>query len=597
MLNQIISGYTLLRQIGEGGMGRVYYAENTMGQKAAVKVIHENLRSNHNDVQRLRREIDALVALESHPNIVSIKTAIFSTASPVIIMEYLNGEDLSSYIKRTQLPIDDPTLVVWASQILDALQHAHDKGIIHRDIKPNNLFLTIINTRRSIIKLLDFGIAKITSESKHASQEETHRDRLTKTSAMLGTDNFMSPEQQFDPKLVTHLTDIYSFGKTIEFLATAGGNPTIEPSDKWDPIIRKCTERNPNRRFQSCIEILEALNLPFSPPPIITPPLDDGFEFDDLSPEQQIQAYCDKYGSDIFDFIIDDDGHVRIQRYYDHPSRTHIQIPDFVYGFKCEAEDYWSRKAIFPVLQHVQSISLGKSIRDLSSMFFKSGSAQLDLSHWNTSNVTDMRAMFEQSKLSNVGELSHWNTSNVTNMRCMFSESQLTNVGELSLWNTSNVTDIAGMFQLAQLTDVGELSLWNTSNVTDMTSMFYQSQLINVGDLSLWNTSNVTEMGWMFYRSQLTNVGDLSRWNTSNVTNMQSMFYYSQLSNVGDLSQWNTSNVTFMGGVFECSQLANVGDLTQWSTSNVTSIGGMFEHSPLNFTTKQSGSIYKIIKQ
>ena len=121
--------------------------------------------------------------------------------------------------------------------------------------------------------------------------------------------------------------------------------------------------------------------------------------------------------------------------------------------------------------------------------------------------------------------------------------------------DTSNVTDMSAMFCDSQLTSVGDLSQWNTSKVTYMGAMFEASQLTSVGDLSQWNTSNVTDMGLMFAGSNLTTVGDLSQWNTSKVTNMQDMFLGSKLTSVGDLSKWNTSNVTYMGNMFYGSQL------------------------------------------
>lgn len=122
----------------------------------------------------------------------------------------------------------------------------------------------------------------------------------------------------------------------------------------------------------------------------------------------------------------------------------------------------------------------------------------------DTSNVTNMRHMFQDSQLTSVGNLSQWNTSNVTNMNSMFGDSKLTSVGDLSQWNTSKVTNMTGMFGKSQLTSIGDLSQWNTSNVTDMNSTFWKSQLTSVGDLGKWNTSKVTDMRSMFGGSKLT---------------------------------------------------------------------------------------------
>ncbi len=121
-------------------MGIIYYTENSMRQKVTIKLIRDELRHNPDCILRLQHEIKTLIALEGHPNIVTIKSSAFSTDSPVFIMEYLDDEDLYSYVKRTKSAIDDPTLDNWAALILHALQHAHDKGIIHRDIKPATSF-------------------------------------------------------------------------------------------------------------------------------------------------------------------------------------------------------------------------------------------------------------------------------------------------------------------------------------------------------------------------------------------------------------------------------------------------------------------------
>ena len=222
------------------------------------------------------------------------------------------------------------------------------------------------------------------------------------------------------------------------------------------------------------------------------------------------------------------------------------------------------------------------NVTDMSWMFNNSYITSVgDLSKWNTSNVTDMSAMFNGSQLTSVGDLSQWDTSKVTNMAQMFWASKLTSVGDLSQWNASNVTNMVGMFAYSQLTSVGDLGQWNTSNVTDMTGMFSDSQLTSVGDLSQWNTSNVTNMNTMFAGSKLTSVGDLGQWNTSNVTYMSNMFRESHLTSVGDLGQWNTSNVADISRMFYKSHLTSVGDLSQWNTSNVRDMVNMFTDSTL----------------
>jgi len=272
-----------------------------------------------------------------------------------------------------------------------------------------------------------------------------------------------------------------------------------------------------------------------------------------LSPREQIAKYLEE-NKNVFDFRIDDKGRIRIERYYDREKRTHIKIPDFVYGFACKKNGY-NRQAIFPHLKYLKSIELGSGIRDLSWMFYDSSSAALDLSQWDVSKVTDMSSMFSYSKLESVGDLSHWDVSKVEYMDGMFAVSQLQSVGDLSHWDISKMKDMCSMFAASQLQSVGDLSQWDVSKVTGMYSMFFGSKLQAIGDLSQWDVSMVTGMECMFTGSQLKTVGDLSQWDVSKVTDMSFMFWNSQLKSVGDLSQWDVSKVADMKSMFAESKL------------------------------------------
>lgn len=254
MIGKTISGYTITRKIGEGGMAEVYLATDMNGQNAAIKVLRDVYKSNFNLINRFKAEIRSMVQLQGHPNIVQLKSTT-NCSEPVIIMEYLEGEDLYSYIKRTKQPIEESLLIEWASSILSALQYAHQKNIVHRDLKPSNIFLTKFRE----IKILDFGISKIIQEDEVGDIDKTLMKALTKTHDSLGTPQFMSPEQTFNSKMVTHLTDIYSFGKTLRYLATGGGDPMFKLSAKLNSVIKKCTEENPNDRYRSVDEIILAL--------------------------------------------------------------------------------------------------------------------------------------------------------------------------------------------------------------------------------------------------------------------------------------------------------------------------------------------------
>ncbi len=213
-----------------------------------------------------------------------------------------------------------------------------------------------------------------------------------------------------------------------------------------------------------------------------------------------------------------------------------------------------------------------KPIISMSSMFSISAATTLDLSSFDTSNVTNMSSMFEGSAATTL-DLSSFNTSNVTSMSTMFWNSAATTI-DLSSFDTSNVTDMSYMFEDSAATTL-DLSSFNTSNVTDMSYMFGYSKATTL-DLSSFNTSNVTSMIYMFAESPATTL-DLSSFNTSNVTNMSSMFNGSKATTL-DLSSFNTSNVTYMSGMFSGSAATTI-ILSSFDTRNVTNMSGMFQFS------------------
>ena len=231
------------------------------------------------------------------------------------------------------------------------------------------------------------------------------------------------------------------------------------------------------------------------------------------------------------------------------------------------------------MFEESQSITLDLSsfdtsnVTDMSGMFYNSKATTLDLSSFDTSNVTDMSGMFSNSKAVTL-DLSSFDTSNVTDMSAMFYNSKATSLN-LSSFDTSKVTNMGGMFQRSQAT-VLDLSSFDTSNVTDMSLMFSNSQATTL-NLSNFNTSNVTNMKEMFYESQATTI-NVSSFNTSNVTNMSNMFGYSQATTL-DLSSFDTSNVTNMRDMFSSSKATTL-NLSSFDTSKVTNMSYMFYRSP-----------------
>lgn len=203
MQGKIVNGYTLQQPLGVGGMAEVWLAENKIGKKAAVKVLLSKLCDDTNITSRFFTEAKIMVDLDHH-NIRQVYDYSDIEGRPCIIMEYLEGEDLKSRLKRGQ-KFTKEELEKWWNQLVDALNYTHKKGIVHRDVKPGNIFVD----NKGDVKLLDFGIAKV-------------RESITTslTGQKLGTLMYMSPEQIKDSKHIDYHTDIYSMAVTFFHLIT-----------------------------------------------------------------------------------------------------------------------------------------------------------------------------------------------------------------------------------------------------------------------------------------------------------------------------------------------------------------------------------------
>jgi len=201
MLNKTINGYTIKRPLGEGGMAEVWYAENKIGNPAAVKFLKKKFCEDENVVARFENEAMVMVKLN---NIYIRRVYDYDKVDdrPCILMEYLEGKDLKAIVRDCGR-IDSVTAARYWNEIASALAYTHAKGVIHRDIKPSNIFVT----EDGHIKLLDFGIAKV-------------RDSVsgTQTGQKLGTLVYMSPEQIVDAKHVDKRTDLYSLAVTFVHL-------------------------------------------------------------------------------------------------------------------------------------------------------------------------------------------------------------------------------------------------------------------------------------------------------------------------------------------------------------------------------------------
>ncbi|HEV2968487.1 MAG TPA: protein kinase [Pirellulales bacterium] len=262
--------YRALRLLGRGGMGTVYLAKHlALDREVALKVIRPELLTRSDVVERFRREAKAAARL-NHPNIVAVFDAETVDHQHFLVMEYIAGADLSRVVReRGQLPIE--VACDYIRQAAQGLQHAHDQGMVHRDITPRNLMLT--GTEQ--IKVLDFGLAEFVRDA--APSEAADRRML------VGSVDFMAPEQAADPQSADIRADIYSLGCTLWFLLTgqppfAGGSltdrlrrhaeeatPRIDqlrpeiPAELAD-VVDRMLHKNPAERFSTPAELATALS-------------------------------------------------------------------------------------------------------------------------------------------------------------------------------------------------------------------------------------------------------------------------------------------------------------------------------------------------
>ncbi|WAS95853.1 serine/threonine protein kinase [Nannocystis punicea] len=265
--------YRVHHRLGKGGMGEVYLAEHMdIGRKVAIKTLNAHLQDKPEIAERFMQEARTSSRVR-HSNIVDI-TDFGKTdhGAPFFVMEYLEGEDLKSVLKRERvLPWERARDIIL--QVCAALAAAHAHGLVHRDLKPDNIYL-IRQGEQELVKVLDFGIAKIISEAG---------DEMTQTGVLLGTPEYMSPEQAQDEPLDGR-SDIYAMGvlmfrmftgrlpfRAKAFMAVLGMHmqqppprpsevdPNHPVSERQEAIILRCLAKKPEDRFQSADELAAAI--------------------------------------------------------------------------------------------------------------------------------------------------------------------------------------------------------------------------------------------------------------------------------------------------------------------------------------------------
>jgi serine/threonine protein kinase/WD40 repeat protein len=265
--------YEVVSELGRGGMGVVYLARHRLsGRHEVLKVMNKELMVRSGSKERFLREIQSAAMLD-HPNVVKMYTAMELGDLMVLVMEYVKGEDLAKLVKaKGRLPV--PNACFYAQQTALGLQHAFDKKMVHRDIKPLNLMLAK-EGKKHIIKVLDFGLAKV-------ARETGEQFELTGQGQMLGTPDYVAPEQTLDATNADIRADIYSLGCTLYYLL-AGHAPfkgkslfevlqahqsteakplnleRPEVPEEVAAIVAKMMAKDPGKRFQEPKEVAQAL--------------------------------------------------------------------------------------------------------------------------------------------------------------------------------------------------------------------------------------------------------------------------------------------------------------------------------------------------
>jgi serine/threonine-protein kinase len=234
-----IGPYLILDRLGEGGVSEVFKAWDTSkGRHVALKVLHPHLTDHASAVREIQRELQAVTRL-AHPNIIQTFDADRFGASHYFAMECIEGLDLDRYVRQSG-PLPIAQACEYIRQVAQGLQHAHQSGLVHRDIKPANLFL--VNPpqpgRRGpdpIVKILDWGLARIRPDAGGEIDPSIH-NREAEKGMLIGTADYIAPEQARDPCLVDIRADIYSLGCTFYFLLT--GQPPFPGSSLMQKLLQ-----------------------------------------------------------------------------------------------------------------------------------------------------------------------------------------------------------------------------------------------------------------------------------------------------------------------------------------------------------------------
>ena len=270
----VLGNYVVLGELGQGGMGIVFKARHRrMKRIVTLKVLPPAMTRSGSAIARFHREVEVAAKL-THPNIAAAYDADEADDIHFLVMEYVDGPNLSTYVKQAG-PLPVGTAVRLVMQAAKGLAHAHEQGVVHRDIKPGNL----LTNQRGTLKILDMGLAQLSAQTEQSEEPLTE---LTQSGRVMGTVDYMAPEQAVDAKRVDHRADIYSLGCTLYYLLsgkTMAPEGTLTQKLLWhqtEPapslievcpevpeelaeVYRRMTAKRPDDRQQTMMQVMDQL--------------------------------------------------------------------------------------------------------------------------------------------------------------------------------------------------------------------------------------------------------------------------------------------------------------------------------------------------
>jgi predicted Ser/Thr protein kinase len=258
LVGRTVGGWRVLRRLGRGGMGRVYEATDAAGRRrVALKVLAEELAADASFVRRFRREAKVLSSL-SHPHVVDVIAEGEDGGRLYFVMEYVRGENLRRRMARGPIPVADVVRI--AAEVASALAYAHEHGVVHRDLKPENVLLD----EEGRVHLADFGLSRLQKDAPEATT------MLTRTDVILGTYEYMAPEQRRGDREVDARADIYALGVMVYEMLTGSlplgrfqpaSRARPEVPEALDAVVNQALATDPGDRWQGAPALRDALLL------------------------------------------------------------------------------------------------------------------------------------------------------------------------------------------------------------------------------------------------------------------------------------------------------------------------------------------------